>query len=115
MFSDYDYILYSFPVEYQKITTLHWFLLFSEHFLPFSLKAPNCFNEGEIRLRGRSTSREGRVEICLGGIWGTVCDDGWGTSDARVVCRQLGLPTIGVFTSKTLYAFTDLTCSILNF
>ena len=82
---------------------MHWFLLFIDHFhIPLSLKAPNCFNEGEIRLRGGTTSREGRVEICLGGVWGTVCDDGWGTADARVVCRQLGLPTIGVFTPKNL-------------
>ena len=69
-------------------------------FITFFSEAPNCFNEGEIRLRGRRTSREGRVEICLGGVWGTVCDNGWGTADARVVCRQLGLPTIGTFTSK---------------
>ena len=58
-------------------------------------KARSCFVEGEIRLRGGTTSREGRVEICLG-VWGTICDDGWGTTDARVVCRQLGYPTIGV-------------------
>ena len=59
-------------------------------------KVRNCFVEGEVRLRGGNISREGRVEMCSGGVWGTVCDDGWGTSDARVVCRQLGYPTIGM-------------------
>ena len=47
---------------------------------------------GEIRLVGRNNIL-GRVEICLNGVWGTVCDNGWDSRDARVVCRQLGLPT----------------------
>ena len=33
------------------------------------------------------------MEIFLYGVWGTISDDRAGTTDARIVCRQLGYNT----------------------
>ena len=47
-------------------------------------------DEQNIRLVGGILPIQGRVEYCMDGEWGTICDDGWNSNDATVVCRQLG-------------------------
>ncbi|XP_011836133.1 PREDICTED: lysyl oxidase homolog 3 isoform X3 [Mandrillus leucophaeus] len=51
--------------------------------------------ETRIRLSGGRSQHEGRVEVQIGGPgplrWGLICGDDWGTLEAMVACRQLGL------------------------
>ena len=49
----------------------------------------NPFN-GMIRLQGGDFVNEGRVEVYCNGQWGTICDNGFGSTDAQTICKQLG-------------------------
>ena len=69
---------------------------------PHTVKG-QCTN-GEIRLVMTSSKFEGGIEVCVNGEWGTVCNDFWGTNEARVACRQLGFHISGKRYLNTLYS-----------
>ena len=56
----------------------------------------NLCTDGSVRLVNGSIYQEGRVEVCVDGVWGSVCSSGWDTTDARVICKQLGYPNSGI-------------------
>ena len=51
-----------------------------------------------VRLQGGGSS--GLLQVYHSGVWGTVCDDGWTSSNSLVVCRQLGFPGALSFTNQ---------------
>ncbi len=68
-----------------------------EHFLPgvetVQLADKNC-THGEVRLVNDDVVHlfEGRLEVCVNKVWGTVCADRFDLLDAQVVCKMAGFP-----------------------
>lgn len=79
--------------------------------------------EGDVRLaEGHRSAYDGSVEVCLDGMWITVCNAAWDINDATVVCRQLGydggqcllgnIPALCLFLPLSLYSsFIRIICN----
>ena len=48
----------------------------------------NC-TLGDVRLVNGTSDLEGRVEVCFGNLWGSICHNSWDNRDAGVICKQL--------------------------
>uniref|UniRef100_A0A7N9AK21 HHIP-like protein 1 n=1 Tax=Mastacembelus armatus TaxID=205130 RepID=A0A7N9AK21_9TELE len=69
---------------------------------------------GSVRLvSADGLSDRGRVEIFIGGEWGTVCDDLFTTKAGAVVCRQLGFRTALAVMKRAALGEADRTVRIL--
>ena len=90
-------------------TYMYW-SAWSYFMMLLSTATQSCSN-GALQLVGGRSSNEGRVEICINGVWGTVCHSGWSSSDAQVVCRQLGFPVGVSGTSMNFALICFHTCS----
>ena len=61
------------------------------------LADPVDCEEGAVRIADGLIENEGRLEVCVKGVWGSVCDAGWDKTDAHVVCQQLGFSELGTY------------------
>ena len=62
-----------------------------------------CFSNGKVCLVGGANSNEGRVEVCVNGMWGTVSNYQWDSREATVVCKQLGYQNPGEWSCCKVY------------
>ena len=70
--------------------SVHLFhFIISSRFFEYPLCVGYCIH-GIVRLVNGTDSSEGRLELCLYSIWGTVADWDFFRKEAVVVCRMLG-------------------------
>ena len=50
----------------------------------------NC-TDGSVRLVNGVDAKPGKLEICVEGVYGGVCNEHWTKSGSEVICKQLGL------------------------
>lgn len=81
-------------------TTLRFLKCFFDNSNIFAVIQP-CSSPNSVQLRPSGIDDSGRLEICSGGRWGSVCAIGISDTIASVICRQLSYADKGIFTCST--------------
>ncbi len=76
---------------HNKICTSPLCSIYHLLFVTLAPSKPSC-TIGDVKLVGGTISSEGYVQVCINGVWSSVCAEGWDTRDAEVVCNQLQFP-----------------------
>ena len=78
-----SYNLYTRSAKKQYVRYLRIFIV---------LNFAGCTGSTVFLLSDGGTT--GVVQICRNGRLGTICSDGWGEEESRVVCRELGYQVV---------------------
>ena len=73
------------------------FLLTDKATTPYA----NC-TDGELQLVGGANATLGVVQVCMNNAWGSVCNGGFGVSDAKWCADNLASPPLEQWPSETL-------------
>ena len=46
-------------------------------------------NHGDVRLYGGYSRADGAAQVCINGLWASICYQDWDETDSRVFCKQL--------------------------
>lgn len=75
-----------------KVRVYIWFSLYNVIVL---IVMEACSDPNAIRLTQYASDTIGQLEMCSGGIWGSVCRNGVTENIAAVACRELGHSAYG--------------------
>ena len=89
-----------------------YFFIFSVNVVS-SVVVTEC-STGAVRLVNGADKYEGQAQVCVNGVWGTICDNGWDKSDSNAFCGELGFSSYGMSFCCKVILQTHYTIIILS-
>ena len=80
-----------------KVLPCEGLLVQMGHNYVYQTDRESCSDPEAIRLTKYISDTIGRLEVCSGGYWGSVCGIGATDAIAKVACRQLNHAATGIY------------------